>query len=474
MRAGIFAGASSRRASLFWGRGRRMGTRTLRFLCPNGHLGFAPIKTGSFELGVATRPDFIVADSGSDDIGPGPLGSDTSTSPPAWQSHDLEHMLLAARRLGVPMLIGSAGDTGANSRVDMYVEMIREIAARRGLQGFRLGYFYSEVSKDLLRRKMAAGEAISGLDGRPDLSRGDLEATDRIVAMAGIHPYNKLLDLGADVIIGGRSSDCVNFAGPAIRAGFPAALSYYLGKVLECASFNAEPYGAKETVIGEISMEDVKVTAMHPDQRCTIALVSGHAMYERSNPFFEYMLGGMLDMTRCRYEQYDERTTRVTGPVFAPASELRVKLEGAGKVGERYVGIAGVRDPYTVANIDRVIAWARQQVEERFGRTGYELHYQVFGRDGVMGDLEPLKGVRGHELGIVVYGVAPDKAMAEEVCMTGTRQMFYARLPEVKGTAGGVAFPLDEVLPASPAYRWTVNHTLRVDDPLELFPVHLA
>ena len=451
-----------------------MGTRTLRFLCPNGHLGFAPIKTRSFELGVATRPDFIVADSGSDDIGPGPLGSDTSTSPPAWQSHDLEHMLLAARRLGVPMLIGSAGDTGANSRVDMYVEMIREIAARRGLQGFRLGYFYSEVSKDLLRGKMAAGEVINGLDGRPDLSREDLEATDRIVAMAGIHPYNKLLDLGADVIIGGRSSDCVIFAGPAIRAGFPAALSYYLGKVLECASFNAEPYGAKETVIGEISMEDVKVTAMHPDQRCTIASVAGHAMYERSNPYFEHVLGGMLDMTRCRYEQYDERTTRVTGPVFAPASELRVKLEGAGKVGERYVGIAGVRDPYTVANIDRVIAWARQQVEERFGRTGYELHYQVFGRDGVMGDLEPPKGVRGHELGIVVYGIAPDKAMAEEVCMTGTRQMFYARLPEVKGTAGGVAFPLDEVLPASPAYRWTVNHTLRVADPLELFPLHLV
>lgn len=56
--------------------------------------------------------------------------------------------------------------------------------------------------------------------------------------------------------------------------------------------------------------------------------------------------------------------------------------------------------------------------------------------------------------------------------MTGTRQLFYARLPEVKGTAGGVAFVLDEVLKASPAYRWTVNHTLAVDDPLELFSTH--
>ena len=213
---------------------------------------------------------------------------------------------------------------------------------------------------------------------------------------------------------------------------------------------------------------------MCPDQRCTVASVAGHAMYERSNPFYEHVLGGMLDMTHCRYEQYDARTTRVTGPVFTPARELRVKLEGAGKVGERFIGIVGVRDPYTIANIDRVIAWARQQVEERFGRSGYELHYHVYGRNAVMGDLEPLKHAPAHELGIVVHGIAPDRTVAEEVCMTGTRQMFYARLPEVKGTAGGVAFPLDEVIQASPAYRWTVNHTLRIDDPLELFPMRVV
>jgi len=64
--------------------------------------------------------------------------------------------------------------------------------------------------------------------------------------------------------------------------------------------------------------------------------------------------------------------------------------------------------------------------------------------------------------------------MAEEVAMIGLRQMFYARLPDVKGTAGSVAFPLDEVLRASPAYRWTLNHTMRCDDPLELFPTHVV
>jgi len=197
-------------------------------------------------------------------------------------------------------------------------------------------------------------------------------------------------------------------------------------------------------------------------------------MYERSSPYEEFYLGGMLDMRECLYEQFDDRTTRVTGARFVPSPEWRVKLEGSGKIGERYVGIAAVRDPYTVANIDRVIEWAKTQVRERFGDTGYELHYNVFGRDGVMGEWEPLRDRPGHELCVMVHGIAPSAEMAEEVCMTGTRQMFYARLPNVKGTAGGVAFPLDEVLRASPAYRWTMNHTLRLEDPLELFPCHIV
>ena len=108
--------------------------RSLRIICPNGHLGFAPIRVESFRLGVAARPDYIAADSGSDDVGPVPLGTDTSTSPLAWQTHDLEHMLLASRELGVPMIIGSSGDTGSNSRVDLYVRIIKELAAKHRLR----------------------------------------------------------------------------------------------------------------------------------------------------------------------------------------------------------------------------------------------------------------------------------------------------------------------------------------------------
>jgi len=452
----------------------RSANHTLRIVCPNGHLGFAPINTGSFRIGCHCEPDLICADSGSCDVGPVPLGADISSSPLQWQVDDLETMLLASRRLGVPMIVGSAGDTGSNSRVDLFVGIIRDLAKKHGLTRFRVGYFYSEVGKDALRRRIVAGETVDGLDGRPPLDLATLNATERVVAMAGIHPYIKLLDEGADVIVGGRSSDCAIFAAPAIRQGFPEGLAYFYGKVLECASFCAEPYGGKESVLGEITMDDVKITALLPEQRCTIASVAGHAMYERANPFYEHFLGGHIDMSQCQYEQYDERTVRVTGPGYVPASQLRVKLEGSGKIGERYVGIVGVRDPYTIANIDLVTEWARQQVVERFGDKGYELHFTVYGRDAILGDSEPLKEKPGHELGIVVQGVAPTKGMAEEVCMIATRQMFYARLPQVRGTAGGVAFLLDEVMPASSAYRWTLNHTMRLDDALELFPTFIA
>ena len=447
----------------------------LRIVSPNGHLGFAPTKVESFRIAAATKPDYYCADSGSDDIGATALGADRSVSMERWQRHDLELMLLAAREQDVPMIIGSAGDCGSNSRVDMYVQMIRDIAAEHDLPPFKLAYFYSEVPTSHLRDLHDSGIVIEGLDGREALSREEIDATTRAVAVAGVHPFIKALEAGADVIIGGRSSDVAVFAAPAIFEGFPEHHAYYLGKVLECASFCAEPYGAKESVIGTITHDDVKVTAMAPWQRCTVASVAGHAMYERSNPYFEYFAGGMLDMTDCKYEQYDEKTTRVTGQRYVPVEgDVTVKIEGSGRVGEKYIGIAGIRDPYTIANIDKVVELARGQVAEEFSDMDYHLEFIVYGKNGVMGDLEPVQEINSHELGVVVEGIADTAEAAESLTLFATRQIFYARLPEVKGTAGTAAFVTDEVLPATTAYRWTMNHIIPVSDPMSLFDLHVV
>ena len=264
-----------------------------------------------------------------------------------------------------------------------------------------------------LRAKIKAAE-VEGLGGFPDLTAEEVDGATRIVAVAGVHPFLKLLDEGADVIVGGRCGDIGFTAGAGIRAGFPEALAYHMGKMIECASLVGEPFMGKETVIGTITDDDIRITAYHPDQRCTIASVAGHSMYERETPFFEHALGGTLDMSHCVYEQADERTARITGARWVPAKELRVKLEGARKVGERYMGIVGVRDPHVIRNIDRPSSGRRARCAKRFPATDYELFFHVFGGDACSKELEPVKDVPGARDRGRGRGLAPTRRARRE------------------------------------------------------------
>lgn len=440
----------------------------MKILSPTGHLGFTPLERGSFEAGVRELPDAIVADSGSADIGPYPLGADRSHSPEEWQRHDLELCLLAARELGVPLVIGSASDTGSDRGVDHYVTIVREIAERHGLAPFELAAIHSEVAPERLAELARSGVTFDGLGGRPAADLATLRRTSRAVAVMGAEPITAALDGGAEVVICGRASDSSIFAAVATSRGLPRASSLLAGKLLECASFCAEPFMGKESVIGEIDAEGVTLSPMHPDQRCTPASVASHAMYERVDPWWERVPGGRLDMTGLRFEALDPRRTRVTGALWRPSDRYGVKIEGSGRVGDRAIAIVGIRDPYTLSRLDDVLAWSRDKLRERYGpqtSDGYQVWFHVYGRDGVMGELEPNPVVDGHEVGIVVEAVAPTPRAAEEACALASRNLFYARLPEVKGTAGSASFFSDEVMAARPAYEWTLNHVVMLDPP---------
>ncbi len=340
---------------------------TTKIIVPSGHLGTMPFSPESFRAGVEQKPDFIIADSGSCDIGPYPLGADIPPSSEEFQRQDLERMLIAAAELGVPMIVGSASDTGSDRGVDQYIRLIREIAAEHRLAPFKLAAIYSEMPMAQLRQLIADGTVITGLNGRPDLDAETVARTDRVVAAMGVEPILTALGDGADVIVCGRACDVAIFAAPLIARGHARADAYFAGKALECASFCAEPYRSKETVLGRIADDGVYLTAMSPVQRCTPMSVAAHAMYERANPFREHVPGGYLDMEHCRYEAIDERTTRVTGQTFVEDDVIRIKLEGAGKVADRRIFIAGLRDPHTIANLDEVLRLARERVAGLFG-----------------------------------------------------------------------------------------------------------
>jgi hypothetical protein len=276
--------------------------RSLRIICPNGHLGFAPIRVESFRSGV---------DAGRTSSRPIPAATTSGRS--ARHRHVDEPARLAgprprahaarlaqARRADDHRLGGIRARTVASTSTSDHQGARGEAPAA----AFKLGYFYSEIGKEELRRRMRAGDTVAGLEGYDALTEAELDATERIVAMAGVHPFIKLLDAGADVIIGGRSSDSCVFAAPAIHRGFAEADAYYLGKVLECASFCAEPYGGKEPVLGEITADAVLVTGdairtsavpsrPSPGTRCTSA----------PTPISSRSRGGTLDMSQCRYEQ---------------------------------------------------------------------------------------------------------------------------------------------------------------------------
>jgi hypothetical protein len=445
--------------------------KPIKIICPTGHLGTTPLERGSFDIGVAAGPDYIIADSGSADIGPYPLGADRASSSEVWQAHDLEYMLVAARKLDVPMIIGSASDTGTDRGVDQYVRILGEVAAKHGLGSFRLATIKSEMPVSLLRDKLRRGETIRGLNGRPDADEAILERTDRVVAVMGADPIRNALRQGAEVVIAGRSSDPAIFAAPLLEAGHSYADAYFCGKAMECASFAGEPFMGKETIMGRVDGSGVYVSAMHPTQSCTPASVASHAMYERIDPFREYVPEGYLDMSNCHYEQFDDKTTRVTGQTFSPSDRAWIKIEGSGKVAERALFILGVSDPYTIANLDRAIDWAKGKLVERFGPVGgdYNVFYHVYGRNAVLRDVPNFRNHKPDEVGVVVEVTCQDAGRAETICHIAAKNLFYARLPDVKGTAGGAAIMSDEVLHARAAYEWTLNHAIEVDDPTALF-----
>ena len=141
----------------------------LRVLAPTGVTGSGFLES-SFERGLALKPHFIGADAGSTDPGPEYLGSSKSAFPQDAIRRDLRLMLIGARRIGVPLLIGTAGTGGNNEQLDTLAAMAKDIAAQEGLS-FKLGLIRAEQDKAYLKKRMRQGR-IKPLSPAPDFEIG--------------------------------------------------------------------------------------------------------------------------------------------------------------------------------------------------------------------------------------------------------------------------------------------------------------
>ncbi len=449
-------------------------TKEIRLLSTSAILGYG-FPEASLRAGLDRDPHMIGVDGGSVDPGPHYLGSGKPFCSPIAIRRDLCLMLRAAIEKKIPLTIGTCGGAGGAPHVRLVVDMVREIAREESLH-FKMAVIHAEQDKADLKRRAAAG-TIHGLAHQPPLTADTIDRAERIVGMMGPEPFIEALDNGAQVILAGRASDPAPWAAAAIRAQLPPAPAWYAGKMLECGATPSIPKG-HDCLFVKIGEDYVECEPTNPARRCTPLSIANHSLHENSSPIHHIEPGGMLDTSDCRFDAVSDRAVRISGMRWTPADQYTVKLEGVEMTGFRSICVCGTRDPLLIGRLDHFLESVRGEIATKaaaFGATpdSYQLGFRVYGRDGVMGPREPLRGMVPHELGFVIEVVARDsQEMASAVLGVARANMLHTDFPGRLCREGNMAFPFSPSdIEVGPVYRFSVFHVAELDNPTELFPI---
>ena len=440
----------------------------IRLLATTGILGYG-FTEEAFNAGIAMKPDLIACDAGSCDPGPHYLGSGTAFVSRAAAKRDLALMVAAGMDLGVPVIVGSAGGSGSDKQVDWTLDILREIAAEKGLHP-RVAVVRSEMTKEALKAKVRAG-AVRPLGPIADLTEEEVDRTARVVAMMGPEPIQKALEDKPDVIILGRSSDAAIFAALPVMRGFDPGLSWHLGKIIECGAQVVEPREGQDCVIGTIYDDHFTVEPGHPIRRATVTRVSAHTLYENPEPYRLKEPDGTLVTDHCRFEQLDERTVKVSGSRFEPTDRYTVKIEGTRALGFRTVFMAGTRDPVLISIIDDFEETCRGRIARDVGALGigpedYTLTVHKYGKNAVMGRIEPVKEP-AHELGLLLDVLGRTEDISRAVCAKARYAFLHTDFPGRLCISGNLAIPFSPSdMAVGQVYEYNIWHVMDCD-PLE-------
>jgi len=448
----------------------------IRILAPTGVCG-SGFSEESFETALAQAPHFIGCDAGSTDPGPEYLGTGRTAFPVEAIARDLRLMLRGARRLGVPLLIGSCGTGGADEQVHRVRRLALEIAQEDKLS-FELATIFSEQPKDYLLQRLGQGRILP-LDPAPPFDAAVIRRSAHIVGMMGAEPFVRALQAGADVVLAGRASDTAIFAALPLMRGFPAGLAWHAAKILECGAAAVVNRKSPDCMFVWLRHDHFIVQAPDPQLRCTPQSIASHALYENADPFELVECSGTLELQDARYEAIDERTVRVSASTFRPADRYTVKLEGAELAGYQSVLIGSIRDPYILGQLDDWLARLRQKIEARVRMVfadqlegQWHLGIRVYGRDGTMGPLEPHRQVQPHDVALVFELTAPSQEGARSLAGITRHQALHLPIEQWSGLITAVALPYN-ALDRGPVYRFNMNHVVLPDDPHEMFPMQL-
>ncbi|MCL2852494.1 MAG: DUF1446 domain-containing protein [Defluviitaleaceae bacterium] len=447
----------------------------LRILSTTAILGYG-FPEESFREGVARKPHVIAVDAGSTDPGPYYLGAGISFTARAGVKRDLEFMFEASMELGVPLIVGTCGGSGADAHLDWNVDIVKEISREKGYT-FKLAIIGAEVSKDVVLQKFRDGK-ITPLHPAPDATEDAIKESVRIVGQMGFEPFLKALEMGAQVILAGRAYDPAVFAALGVQKGYDKGLAIHLGKILECAALACTPGSGSDCLFGYLGEDYFRLEPLSTQRKCTTLSVAAHTLYEKTDPYVLPGPGGALDLTATTFEQESDNTVVVRGSKFVPSDGHFIKLEGVKRVGYRTVSIAAASDPIFIEQVDTIVEEIKKRCASNFERQNigkYFLDFKLYGKNGVMSMFSGMPSQTPTELGIVIEAVAETQEAANTICAFARSGMLHFGYSGRKSTAGNLAFPFSPSdFKVGEAFTFSLYHLMEVSDPLECFPITLT
>jgi len=432
----------------------------------------------SFQAGLESKPDLVGCDAGSSDGGPFLLGSRRSKGGLTIE-RDLEIMVEGALRKEVPLVIGSCGGTGANAGVEKYLALVAAILSRVDKHA-TVATICAEVPQSLVISKLHE-QKIAPIGAWPMLREEDVQNSSAIVAMMGVEPIVSALKMGANIVLAGRCCDPAIFACVPLMSGIPPGIAWHAAKSIDKGYLATTDPTKGSSIMAYVNRDGFILEPMKEDVACTVATVARQTMHENPNPFAIIEPGGTIDTQSAVYEQLDPRRVLVSGSEFLAADPYTLKLEGASQIGYRSIVIAGIRDPRTLGDLRRFLSELRVLVD-RAARSmkvipdQYSLNLRVYGRDAVLGELEPEPELIPKEVALIIDVVAADEdtatALASRASTSGNRLDLFGGLEG----GGNFAYPFSpRVIELGPVFRWSVWHTMTIDpsELPEIFPIEL-
>jgi hypothetical protein len=387
-------------------------------------------------------------------------------------------MLLAARKAGIPLIVGSAATGGTNTTLATVVELTEDIARQHDLH-FKLAVIQCEPPREQLIKLFRDGK-VKPLYNAPDIDEDLFERSAHIVGVAGVEPFQQALEQGADVIIAGRSADVSIFAALPLMRGCEPGPVYGAAKIMECGAAPVKIRKHADPLFAWIRDDHFVVEPPNADYHCTPISVASHNLYEAASPYELYQPAGVLHSEDATYEAISDRAVKVGGNRFERADQYTIKLEGAELVGYQSLFFGAIHDPLLLGQLDswqsNMEASVRRRISDVWGEEIWErahLHIRRYGMDAAMGAYEPAKAP-GHEIGLVVELTAPTQEEATALAKSASHICIHAPIPEWSGLITTMALPYSPYhLNRGAVYRWNLHHVVEVDDPMELFELEL-